>query len=162
MDKPLKIKKQPMKKNLTQIAVLTVGLGLLALAGCSTSSSTVERKSLTTEGATQTILALPSSIPGSNGVCPGAYVGCVTYTKTVSQGWGWKPDTNTTVHTASDGGGRTDTKVEYAGKSGDHDCAQTSVTIPSPTSSTAYRFTIYFPNNVPTTNYPIILSGFNP
>ena len=64
--------------------------------------------------------------------------------------------------TASDGSGRTDTIISYSGKYGDTGCGQTSVTIPYPPPSPAYRFTIYFPNNVPTTNYPITLTGFNP
>jgi len=98
---------------------------------------------------------------GSKGSCPGPYAGYVAYTKTVSQGWGWSPAG--TVHTAADGSGRTDTKIEYIGAYGDSGCAQTTVTIPNPTYSPVYRFTIYFTNNVPTTNaYPITLTGFNP
>ena len=31
----------------------------------------------------------------------------------------------------------------------------------NPPFSPLYRFAIYFPNNVLTTNYPIILTGFN-
>jgi hypothetical protein len=98
---------------------------------------------------------------GSQGSCPGPYAGYVAYTKTVSQGWGWSP--SGTIHTAADGSGRTDTKIEYIGAYGDSGCAQTTVTIPNPTYSPVYRFTIYFTNNVPTTNaYPITLTGFNP
>ncbi len=99
---------------------------------------------------------------GSQGTCPGTYSGYVNYTKSVSQGWGWAPSTNTSTHTAADGTGRTDTKVQYGGKYGDTGCDQTIVTIPDPTVSPKYRFTIFFTNNVPTNAYPIILSGFNP
>jgi hypothetical protein len=97
---------------------------------------------------------------GTQGTCPGSYAGYVNYTKTISQGWGWAPAG--TVHTAADGGGRTNTKIVYLGISYDSGCHQTSVTIPHPPISAKYRFTIYFPNNVPTTNYPIVLTGFNP
>ena len=107
-----------------------------------------------------TVFGAPYPGGGSQGSCPGPYAGYVNYTKTVSQGWGWVP--TGTVHTASDGSGRTDTKIVYLGKRTDNGCDQTSVIIPNPPVSTAYRFTIYFPNNVPTTNYPIVLTGFNP
>lgn len=99
---------------------------------------------------------------GTQGTCPGKYAGYVNYTKTVSQGWGWTPSTNTTIFTAADGGGRTDTSVVYVGRNLDSGCNKTSVTIPNPPYSPSYRFSIYFPKNVPTTNYPIILTGFNP
>jgi hypothetical protein len=107
------------------------------------------------------VYAAPIVSPGDLGTCPGPYAGYVTYTKTVAQGWGWTPSTNTTIYTASDTT-RTNTKVQYGGDYGDSGCAQTTVTIPYPTFSPAYRFGIYFTNNVPSTNYPIILSGFNP
>jgi hypothetical protein len=108
------------------------------------------------------VFGFPKASNGTQGTCPGRYAGYINYTKTVSQGWGWVPSTNTTTFTASDGGGRTDTTVTYMGRSFDGGCNQTSVTIPNPPYSPSYRFTIYFPNNVPTTNYPIVLSGFNP
>jgi hypothetical protein len=108
-----------------------------------------------------TVFGWPVTSSGSQGSCPGAYTGYVNYTKTVSQGWGWATDTNTTTHTASDQN-RTDTKVVYTGKYGDINCNQTTVTIPDPTSSPKYRFSIYFTNNVPTNSYAITLTGFNP
>lgn len=109
------------------------------------------------------VYGLPKVGGGSQGNCPGSYAGYINYTKTISQGWGWAPSTNTTtVFTAADGGGRTDTKIIYLGKYGDTGCDETPVTIPNPPPSPRYRFTIFFPNNVPTTNYPIILTGFNP
>lgn len=107
-----------------------------------------------------TVSGLPIAGGGTQGTCPGNYAGYVNYTKTISQGWGWAP--SGTVHTASDGGGRTDTKISYFGKYGDTGCNQTTVTIPNPPPSPSYRFTIFFPNHVPTTNYPIVLTGFNP
>lgn len=130
--------------------VLAAGM---AVAGCSTQRLQVS---------SQTVYANPVASPGSSGSCPGSYAGYVVYMKTLSQGWGWKPATNTTFHSACDGSGRMDTKVTYNGKGGDSGCAQTDVTVPNPPASKVYRFTIYFPNNVPTTNYPIILNGFDP
>lgn len=109
-----------------------------------------------------TVFGAPVVSGGNQGSCPGAYAGYVNYIKTVSQGWGWAPSTNTTVHTAADGTTRTDTKVVYVGKFGDGGCNQTIVTVPHPTLSPKYRFSIYFPNNVPTNSYPITLSGFDP
>ena len=108
-----------------------------------------------------TVYATPVTSGGSGGTCPGAYVGYVNYTKTAAQGWGWAPDSGTTTHTATDTN-RVDTKVQYAGKLGDTSCNQTTVTVPDPTYSTKYRFTIYFTNNVPTNAYSIVLDGFNP
>ena len=107
------------------------------------------------------VYAQPITSGGGSGTCPGHYTGYVNYTKTVQQGWGWTPMTNTTIYTASDTT-RTNTKVEYVGAYGDEGCNKTTVTIPYPAVSPAYRFSIYFTNNVPTTNYPITLSGFNP
>jgi hypothetical protein len=106
------------------------------------------------------ISAMPVGSGGSNGVCPGRYTGLATYTKTIAQGWGWTPDTNTTVHTATDTN-RTNTRIEFDGKSGDHNCGQTTIAVTNPTSA-AYRFTVYFTNNVPTNPYTIALDGFNP
>jgi hypothetical protein len=113
-----------------------------------------------TGGGPITVYGLPKISGGTQGPCPGSYAGYVNFTKTISQGWGWAP--TGTIHTASDGSGRTDTKIVYMGLSYDSGCNQTSVTIPHPPISAKYRFTIYFPNNVPTTNYPIVLTGFNP
>ena len=108
------------------------------------------------------VFGFPKFSNGTIGTCPGHYTGYINYTKTIAQGWGWAPSTNTTVFTASDGSGRTDTKIGYMGEYGDTGCDQTTVTIPNPPPSPLYRFTIYFPTNVPTTNYPIVLTGFNP
>ena len=108
-----------------------------------------------------TVYALPVSSNGSQGTCPGPYAGYVNYTKSVSQGWGWAPTAGVTLHTAADLN-RLDTKVQYGGKNGDSGCNQTIVTVPSPTYSPKYRFTIYFTNNVPTNSYPITLTGFDP
>jgi hypothetical protein len=107
------------------------------------------------------IYGTPITSSGTQGTCPGHYIGYVNYTKTPGNGWGWDPSTNTTVFTATDNNS-SNTKVTYLGDYHDSGCAQTSVTIPNPPSSDAYRFTIYFTNNVPTTNYPITLSGFDP
>jgi hypothetical protein len=110
-----------------------------------------------------TVFGTPFPGSGSQGSCPGPYAGCVAYTKTISQGWGWAPISGATILKAADGSGRTDTKIQYCGAYGDNGCAQTTVTIPYPPFSPVYRFGIYFANNVPTTNaYPIVLTGFNP
>ena len=95
---------------------------------------------------------------GTNGLCPGGYIGYVSYTKTTSQGWGWAP-TNS-LHTATDTN-RTDTKVEFEGEFGDTGCNLTTVTLPDPPPSPKYRFTVYFTKNVPTNAYPLVLKGFS-
>jgi hypothetical protein len=108
------------------------------------------------------VFGFPLSGSGSQGNCPGPYVGYVNYTKSITNGWGWAPDTtNNTIFTASDTN-RTDTKIEYVGAYGDNGCNQTTVTVPNPPISPVYRFAIYFTNNVPTNAYAITLDGFNP
>jgi hypothetical protein len=109
-----------------------------------------------------TLYAYPVSSSGSSGGCPGNYAGYVMYSKTFSQGWGWTPIAGAPAYSATDVSGRTDTSIQYGGRSGDNGCNQTSVTIPGTPPSSAYRFAIYFPSNVPATNYPITLTGFNP
>jgi hypothetical protein len=106
------------------------------------------------------VYAQPITSTGNLGTCPGPYAGYVNYTPTNGD-WGFAPLTNTTVFTAGDTN-RTNTRVEYVGDYGDSGCAQTTVTIPNPPYSPAYRFSIYFTNDVPSTNYPITLSGFSP
>ena len=114
-------------------------------------------------GGLVTIYSPPVTSSGNQGNnCPGSYVGFVNYTKKISQGWGWAPSANTSIHVASDTT-RTDTKISYFGMYADVGCDQTAVGVPHPTISPAYRFTIYFPNNMPSTNaYPITLTGFAP
>jgi hypothetical protein len=100
---------------------------------------------------------------GSQGTCPGHYIGYVNYTKAVTNGWGWAPDTTNgnTIFTVTDTN-RTNTKIEYVGAYGDNGCNQTTVTVSNPPGSPVYDFTIYFTNNVPTNAYAITLSGFKP
>ena len=156
----------------SSLTLLAVGTDDAALYSCGVSSGpqTIPTRSASLSvitpadsGGQVIIYSYPARGGGSQGTCPGSYAGYANYTKTVAQGWGWAPSTNTTtIFTASDGSGRTDTKITYMGRSFDSGCNQTTVTIPNPPFSPSYRFTIYFPNNVPTTNYPIILTGFNP
>ena len=112
-------------------------------------------------GSSIVLFGTPISSSGSSGTCPGSYVGYVNYKKTVAQGWGWSPTAGVTLHTATDTN-RTNTKVEYVGSFGDSGCNPTTVTVPDPTASPKYRFSIYFTNNVPTNPYSIILDGFDP
>jgi hypothetical protein len=107
------------------------------------------------------VFGTPYLCGGKSGTCPGTYIGYVSFVKTASQGWGWVPSTNTTVHTATDLN-RTDTKIVYMGRYSDSGCDQTSVTVPNPAPSPKYRFTIYFSSDMPTNAYPITLEGFNP
>jgi hypothetical protein len=113
-------------------------------------------------GGVITVFGAPVASNGTSGSCPGSYSGYVNFIKPMSQGWGFVPSTGTTVHTVIDGN-RTDTKVQYAGYYGDPGCGATSVTVPDPTVSPKYRFTIYFPRGVqvPTNSYPITLTGFD-
>jgi hypothetical protein len=153
----------------SSLALRNVGLGDVAAYSCyvargteavPTRSASLSVFTPLTDG-TVVVYGSPVIGSGSQGTCPGAYAGYVIYTKTLSQGWGWAPSANTTVHTAADTTGRQDTKVTYTGKSGDSGCNQTTVAVPDPTTSTKYRFAIYFPNNVPTNAYPITLTGFD-
>jgi Immunoglobulin domain len=112
-------------------------------------------------GGQMTVFASPVASGGSSGSCPGHYAGYVIFFKTSPQGWGWTPTSGASTYTAADGGGRSDTIVQYGGLYGDSGCNDASVTV-HPVFSPVYRFAIFFPNNVPTTNYPITLTGFNP
>jgi hypothetical protein len=109
------------------------------------------------------VFGFPSAGSGSQGTCPGKYAGYVNYTKSVTNGWGWAPDTSNgnTTFTATDTN-RTNTKIQYVGAYGDIGCNQTTVTVPNPPVSPVYRFTIFFTNNVPTNAYGITLDGFLP
>jgi hypothetical protein len=105
------------------------------------------------------VTAKATASSGTNGTCPGGFIGYATYTKSPAEGWGWAP-TNT-VHTVTDTN-RTDTKVQFKGMFGDNGCNQTTVTLPNPAVSPKYQFTVYFTNNVPTNSYTIELKGFSP
>ena len=141
----------------------TAAASLILSTGSRGGSSSAQTFSLTSDGTDSiTLFGPPVQSSGSQGTCPGPYAGYVNYRKTLADGWGWACSTNTTIHTASDAT-RTDTKVEYLGKLGDRGCSQTTVQTPDPPVSLKYRFTIYFPSELPATNaYPITLVGFNP
>jgi hypothetical protein len=162
MQTPIKI--LSMKHFLFPLALI-VAIPVTLLTGCSMASKRESTSQFQTLSGpvTFTVYATPASVGGTIPGCPGTYAGSVSYTKTIANGWGWVPDTNnTSVFTAADGGGRTNTKVVYLGKNLDSGCGTNSVTVPNPPGSAVYRFTIYFPNNVPGTNYPIVLTGFKP
>lgn len=134
--------------------IAIAGLGLAVMVGCSTLRPQLGSNPIVVYGA-------PVRQSGTEGTCPGTFSGFIDYTQ-APPGWGWSPTTNTTTFTASNGGQRTDTRVEFIGEYGDSGCNLTNVTIPNPPMSPNYIFTIYFRSNPPpTTNYPIILSGFN-
>ena len=143
------------KKVIYQLIAVTTLIGSIWLSGCATRPKPVCLTSMS-------IYVLPTVGSGTQGTCPGSYNGYATYAKTVVAGWGWSPDTNTTVHTATNGGSRTDVKVQYLGEYGDNGCDSNSVVLPNQPISPKYDFGIYFTSNPPTTNYPIILTGFNP
>lgn len=116
------------------------------------------------------IVIYPSSVSPTNNSCghasgcPGGYCTYVNYTKTVPQGWGWVPDTNSNIITATNTNS-THTKIEIGGAYGDHNCGASTVSIEAPYYSPVYRFTVYFTNNadVPrTTNYPLVVDGIIP
>lgn len=107
-----------------------------------------------------TVYSTPDDSSGIEGACPGSYVGLVSYTQPLPA-WGWSPATNTTTFTAANGGGRTDVRIQFVGEYGDTGCSFTNVTVPDPATSPSYIFAVYFKNAAPTTNYPIVLTGFN-
>lgn len=139
--------------------------------GTTTSANTLTASAMSTTmsadslpaGGPITVMGTPLSGSGSQSTCPGSYIGYIHYSKSISDGWGWAPTSGVTTLTASDGSGRTNTKIQYFGLYGDMGCAQTTVTIPYPPISPVYQFTIFFTNDVPaSTNYPLVLTGFNP
>lgn len=107
-----------------------------------------------------TVYAQIVTTSGTMGTCPGSYVGSVNFVKP-SPDWGWAPIPGAPSYTAADLN-QSDTKVRYQGKSYDVGCAQTTVSVPDPCPSVKYRFAIYFPTTIPSTDpYPITLTGFN-
>jgi hypothetical protein len=134
--------------------IVIAGLSLGLIAGCSTTSHSLGTTPIT-------VYALPVAGSGTVNPCPGYYVGCANYLP-INGAWGWTPATGATTFTASNGGGCNDVKIQFMGEYGDSGCNLSSVTIPNPPASPSYDFAVYFgSNSVPTTNYPIILTGFN-
>ena len=130
--------------------IVIAGLGAGLIAGCSTGPT-----------GTSPMVVYASPIPGNGkvGLCPGSYLGYVDYTNPLPA-WGWAPSPGTTTHSVANGGGCAGVKITYFGEYGDANCGTTNVTLPSSPPSPAYQFTVYFPSSMPTTNYPIILTGF--
>jgi hypothetical protein len=102
--------------------------------------------------------------PGGSGnvpTCPGSYVGYVNFSKPTAP-YGWTPISGV-AHSAKDTT-RTDTSIKFFGSTfGNNGCGGGGFVNVTPINSTSYRFTVYFPSHpVPTTAYPLVLSGFNP
>jgi hypothetical protein len=113
-----------------------------------------------------TVYGAPVVYSGGGGDCPGAYAGYVNYKHSVADPAGYLPDhgNGNATHSVTDKT-RSDTKVLVVGTN-DTWCATTTVPNthaghPSPEDS-KWKFSIYFPNNVPTSSYPITLDGFIP
>ena len=107
---------------------------------------------------TFTVCGPTQATSGGSGNCPGPYNGYVNYTKVP---WGWTPNTAAGTWSAEDGTARTNTRVQICGSSGDAFCRRKTVSTTAVISA-MYRFTIYFPANVPNNNaYPCVLGGFN-
>lgn len=149
--------------SLAKVSVSDVGI-----YSCSVSKGT---KAVSTQSATLNVLLdgggsiiiFGTVLVGSGGQgsdCPGPYVGYVNFSKPVTQGWGWAPTPGASVHEATDPN-RTDTHIVYLGRFADTGCGATSVEV-NPVISPRYRFTVFFPSNVPTGTYAIVLTGFNP
>ncbi len=148
------------------VCVYTTGPSVVTIKSTSAAAKSIVLASSSTMtpamggGGSITVYGTPLVSNGSQGGCPGKYVGYVTYSKPPSQGWGWAPISGV-AHTVTDTN-RTDTKVQYVGYYGDSGCAQTTISV-NPTYSPVYQFNIYFTNNVPTNAYPmVLLTGFNP
>ncbi len=126
-------------------------------------SDTASLQVFTTTGTLLTLFGGPVMSSGTGAApCPSGYVGYVNYKKPLPD-WGWVPIPGVATYIAADATQRADTKIEMSGSSGDHPCSQTPDSATGPLKSAKYRFTVYFPNNVPSTNqYPINLTGFNP
>jgi hypothetical protein len=108
-----------------------------------------------------TVIGTPVGVMGYEDGCPGPYAGYVAFIKG-NPDWGWKPMPGQPRYRAIDPLS-TSTKIEYFGYQGDSYCDTRIVTIPAPPASSAYQFTIYFPNlPIPTGKYLIILEGFYP
>jgi hypothetical protein len=149
------VKKYYMRKEIYFAGIIVIaGAGVGLIAGCSTPPHSLGTSPITVYG-------VPAAGSGAVNPCPGSYIGYAGYIPT--NAWGWTPATGTTTFTAANGGGCSNIKIQFQGEYGDSGCNSSSVTIPNPPPSPSYQFTVYFGSNpVPTTNYPIILTGFNP
>ena len=99
--------------------------------------------------------------------CPnGTFIASATYARTLSNGWGWAPDTNNFSAFSASYTNQSGVVVQFNGKSGDIGCNTNTVSIANPPYSPKYRFTVYWPvgSAVPTStnNAPLILPGFLP
>ncbi len=122
-----------------------------------TVSDAASLQAFSTSGTAITVFGPPEAVTGTGSSCPLPYVGYVNYKKP-DPAWGWKPSAATT-HSATDGGGRINTKIQICGAYGDAVCAVQTIST-NRVVSPEYRFGIYFPRNLPTTNYPVVIDGF--
>ena len=140
-------------KKLTYLHGIIVIAGLGFIVGCATRSHSL--------GSTPVIVYAPAvTKSGSEGTCPGAFSGYICYTQ-APPAWGWEPLSSATSFSASNGGQCTNVRIEFVGEYGDTGCSVSNVVIPNPPFSPSYTFNAYFRSSLPTTNYPIILTGFS-
>jgi hypothetical protein len=145
-----------MKKNSNLLPVVVIaGLGAGLVAGCCTCHT-----HHLASPAPIVVYAAPVKENGSFSVCPGSYAGVTMYMQQ-APAIGWYPVTGCSNYSASNGGQRSDVKIEFIGAFGDSGCNSSNVTLPTPPMSSYYTFEVFFATNPPTTNYPIILNGFS-
>jgi hypothetical protein len=102
----------------------------------------------------------PTTVAGVGVGCPFPYVGYHNFIKPVPP-YGWVP--NTSAPPSAKDFTRTDTKIKFFGSTPlNNGCGTGGFVSVTPIKSSTYRFTIYFPNNVPATAYPLQLNGFDP
>jgi len=87
--------------------------------------------------------------------CPGAYVGYCTYSLDAPQ-FGWEAMTNAVAMDPA----RSDTAVLYVGRLAETGCGFGSVNV-IPVGE-RFRFSVFFPTNLPSGQYPLRLVNFEP
>ena len=106
-----------------------------------------------------------SNVCSTFNFCPSNYCSYTEYRKWPTNGFGWAPDTNVTVHSATYTN-QPNVVVQFVGKNGDVGCGSPTATTGNPASSRKYRFAIYWPtgSTVPTRTIvcPLTLTGFLP
>lgn len=104
-----------------------------------------------------------SNICATFNVCPSNYCSYNEYRKWPTNGFGWAPDTNFTIHTATYTNGG-NVRTEYIDRLGsDMGCSMSNSisTSTHPLSGNKYIFSVLFTNSIPGTN-GLLLHGFLP
>lgn len=94
------------------------------------------------------VVLIPITITTNTGpnCIGGNYVGVITYGKTISQGWGWAPDTNSGPPFTGTYTNTTHCNLQAIGKEHDTICSRSNSLNTANPPDTKYRWGVYFTN----------------